>query len=254
VYAKTAQERAQEYANNTQLEKLGKDLKRVGLSTFNDILNAVAPPISEHEVIQVWLSHDMQGLEGVESLVYSALARILEQVEGGDLVVNKGNESKPKEAPSNREINAVEGFEQALKLAQANMEEIIKTNAPPDPQRPSSIQNPTTTSYVYLRIQPFTSVITTPEPDSTESTRLQFILCLSDPAHKLSYMTVTQAIPDHWLNVWDQYDWVEDRVAEALQLGVEVIGQEYIVGLMGWVRETVAVTMGEDTAVAVVDA
>ena len=95
-YAKTAQERTQEYANNTQLEKLGpspefvcmtrvmlhpgKDLKRVGLSTFNDILNAVAPPISEHEVIQVWLSHDMQGLEGVESLVYTALARVCPHV------------------------------------------------------------------------------------------------------------------------------------------------------------------------------
>ncbi len=129
------------------------------------------------------------------------------------------------------------------------MEEIIKTNAPPDPQSPSSIQNPTTTSYVYLRIQPFTSA-TTPEPDSAESMRLQFILCLSDPAHKLSYMTVTQAIPDHWLNVWDQYDWVEDRVAEVLQLGVEVIGQEYIVERMGWVRETVA-TMDEDAAAAV---
>jgi Family of unknown function (DUF5427) len=133
------------------------------------------------------------------------------------------------------------------------LEEIIKTNAPPDPQHPSSIQNPTTTSYVYLRIQPFTSAITTPEPDSTESTRLQFILCLSDPAHKLSYMTVTQAVPDHWLNVWDKYDWVEDRVAEVLQLGVEVVGQEYIVGRMGWVRETAAVTVGEDAAAAVVD-
>ena len=55
---------------------LGQDLKRVGLSTFNEILNAVAPPISEHEVIQVWLSHDMQGYEGVESLVYTALARV----------------------------------------------------------------------------------------------------------------------------------------------------------------------------------
>jgi hypothetical protein len=42
----------------------------------------------------------------------------LEQVEGGDLVVNKGTESKPKEDSNNREINAVEGFEQALKLAQ----------------------------------------------------------------------------------------------------------------------------------------
>ncbi|KAH9996596.1 maintenance of telomere capping protein 1 [Russula vinacea] len=251
-YAKNAQERAQEYAKTAQLDKLGKDLKRVGLSTFNDILNAVAPPISEHEVIQVWLSHDMEGLAGVESLVYSALTRILEQVEGGDLVVNKGNESKPKEASTNREINAVEGFEQALKLAQANMEEVIKMNAPPDPDRASSIQNPTTTSYVYLRIQPFTSTVTTSEVDSTESTQLQFILCLSDPAHKLSYMTVTQVIPEHWLKVWDQYDWVEDTVAETLRLGVEVIGQEYVVGRMGWVRETPAVAAGEDAAASVV--
>ena len=54
----------------------GQDLKRVGMSTFTDILNVVAPPISEHEVIQVWLSHDMQGYEGVETLVYRALARV----------------------------------------------------------------------------------------------------------------------------------------------------------------------------------
>ncbi len=54
----------------------GQDLKRVGLSTFNEILNVVAPPISEHEVIQVWLSHDMQGYDGIESLVYAALARV----------------------------------------------------------------------------------------------------------------------------------------------------------------------------------
>lgn len=56
--------------------RLGQDLKRVGLSTFTEILNVVAPPISEHEVIQVWLSHDMRGYEGVESIVYTALARV----------------------------------------------------------------------------------------------------------------------------------------------------------------------------------
>jgi hypothetical protein len=48
----------------------------VGLSTLTDILNVVAPPISEHEVIKVLLSHDMLGYEGVESLVYRALARV----------------------------------------------------------------------------------------------------------------------------------------------------------------------------------
>jgi hypothetical protein len=131
------------------------------------------------------------------------------------------------------------------------LEELIKRNAPPDPEQPSSIQNPTTTSYVYLRVQPFTSTVTTPEPEPTESAQLQFILHLSDPAHKLSYTTVTQAIPEHWLKVWDQYDWVEDTVAETLRLGVEVIGQEYIVGRMGWVRETPAATTGEDTAPAI---
>lgn len=44
--------------------------------TLTDILNAVAPPISEHEVIQVWLSHDMEGYDGVESLVYKGLTRV----------------------------------------------------------------------------------------------------------------------------------------------------------------------------------
>ena len=132
------------------------------------------------------------------------------------------------------------------------MEELIKTNAPRDQSGPSSIENPTTTSYVYLRIQPFTSTLNIPEPEPTELAQLQFILHLSDPAHKLSYTTITQAIPEHWLRVWDQYDWVEDTVADTLRLGVEVIGQEYLVGRMGWARETPASTTGEDAAPAVV--
>ncbi|KAI0048009.1 hypothetical protein FA95DRAFT_1582445 [Auriscalpium vulgare] len=243
-----------EYAKTAQLDKLtlthlaGQDFRRVGLSTLTDILNAVAPPISEHEVIQVWLSHDMKGYEGVERLVYSALARILEQVEGGDLIVNRGEESKPKDVPSDvkREMNAVDELEPALKLAQigrllpghkANLEELIKTNPAPDPTEPSSTQNPTTTSYVYIRIQPFTTSFTIPGPSPTVSAHLQFIIHLSDPTHQLVHTTVTQAVPGKWLKIWDDYDWVEDLVAEALRVGVEVVGQEYIVARMGWAKE-----------------
>ena len=58
------------------IETLGQNLQRVGLSTLNDILNVVAPPISEHEVIQVWLSHDMQGYDCVEPVVYRAFAKV----------------------------------------------------------------------------------------------------------------------------------------------------------------------------------
>ena len=87
-----------------------------------------------------------------------------------------------------------------------------------------------------------------------ESTHLQFILHLSDPIHSLSYTTVTQAIPEHWLNVWDEYDWVGDTVAETLRFGIEVVGQEYVVGRMGWMKgkKSSVTTTVEDAAAAVV--
>lgn len=43
----------------------------------------------------------------------------MEQVEGGDLIVNRGEESKPKgDEKGERDLNVVEGYEAALKLAQ----------------------------------------------------------------------------------------------------------------------------------------
>ena len=95
--AKRWREGVLEYAKNADLEKIttlgafpppqsdpgvlmvktpGQNIQRIGLSTLNDILNVVAPPISEHEVIQICLSHDMQGYDGVESVVYKAFAKV----------------------------------------------------------------------------------------------------------------------------------------------------------------------------------
>jgi len=49
--------------------------------------------------------------------------------------------------------------------------------------------------------------------------------------------------------MWEKYEWVEDLVAEALRVGVEVIGQEYVVKRMGWgSSETKAAGEGEATA------
>ncbi|KAG1716345.1 hypothetical protein ID866_829 [Astraeus odoratus] len=228
-----------EYAKNAHLDKLGQDFKRVGLSTLTDILNAVAPPISEHEVIHVWLSHDMKGYDGVESLVYRSLMKVMEQVEGGDLIVNRGNESRPKDSSDTRDINAVEGYEAALKLAQVNLDQLIKDNSKL-PRKESSAENPVTYSTVYLRVQPFTTTLTLPQA-AGEAVRgelyLQFILHLSDPDHSLAHTTLTQAVPLGWLEVWDQYDWVEESVAEALRIAVEVIGQDYVVARMGWTKK-----------------
>ncbi|VDB99294.1 unnamed protein product [Peniophora sp. CBMAI 1063] len=238
-----------EYAKNAKLDQLGaarlEELRRVGLNAFTDILNTVAPPISEHEVLKVWLSHDLQGYDGIESLVYKSLARVMEQVEGGDLIVNKGGETKPREDAADsgkRDMHAVEGLEAALKLAQTDIEDCVKSNKAPESAPAPSAQNPTTTVYVYLRIQPYTTTVTLPAastPASSESktiTNLQFLLYLNDPAHSLTHTTITQAVPGAWLDVWDEFDWVEDLVAEALRVGVEVVGQEYIVARMGWMN------------------
>ncbi|KAF7310635.1 hypothetical protein HMN09_00606300 [Mycena chlorophos] len=248
-----------EYAKSAQLDKLGQDFKRVGLSTLTDILNVVAPPISEHEVIQVWLSHDMRGYDGIESLVYRALARIMEQVEGGDLVVNRGDESRPKEtADAARDLNSVEGFEAASKLAQANLDELIKNNKNVVAEKAqSNLQTPTTYSHVYLRIQPFLTSFSFPASAADAappSQQLQFLIHLSDPGHNLSQSTVTQCVPGDWLaeGMWDKYDWVEDLMAEALRVGVEVIGQQYIVKRMGWGAEVAVVS--EESAESKLDA
>ncbi|KAJ7655140.1 maintenance of telomere capping protein 1 [Mycena polygramma] len=231
-----------EYAKTAQLDKLGQDFKRVGLSTLTDILNVVAPPISEHEVIQVWLS--------IESLVYRALARIMEQVEGGDLIVNRGNESRPKESVDTpRDLGA------SSKLAQANLDELIKNNDGATASKPeSSVQTPTTYSHIYLRIQPFLTSFAFPTSSAPAETapaapqQLQFLIYLSDPSHKLTHSTVTQCVPGDWLaeGMWEKYDWVEDLMAEALRVGVEVIGQEYVVKRMGWGMEAKA---AEDSVV-----
>ena len=46
----------------------------------------------------------------------------MEQVEGGDLIVNRGDESRPKKSytEDGRDFNSVEGYEAASKLAQVS--------------------------------------------------------------------------------------------------------------------------------------
>jgi Family of unknown function (DUF5427) len=215
------------------------------------MINAVAPPIAEHEVIQVWLSHDMRGYEGVESLVYRSLARIMEQVEGGDLVVNRGNESKPRSSTSSKPISkernmgAIDGLEPAYKLAVAELEDLVRSDILNMPKKEAikGTENPTTYSSVFLRIQPFYSItppfmtpITKPngEESTTPARQLQFFLYLTDPNHSITHSTVSQVVPGEWLECWDEYEWVEDLVVEALRVAVEVVGEMYLASRMGW--------------------
>ncbi|KDN42152.1 hypothetical protein RSAG8_07010, partial [Rhizoctonia solani AG-8 WAC10335] len=238
---------------NAQFDKISQDLKNVSLSTLTEIMNVVAPPISEHEVIQVWLSHDMQGYEGIESLVYRSLAKIMEQVEGGDLIVNRGNEARQKEGSTERELNALHSYDEAIKLAEVEIAEMAKVRAAQsdttEPKSPT-LQNPTTYSTVYIRVQPFyspelpaklpslpgTEAPAVPPVPKAEQQQLQFLLYLVDPVHELAHATVTQGVSAGWIGMWDAHEWVEDTVVEVLRVGVEVLGQHYVADRMGYAK------------------
>lgn len=119
------------------------------------------------------------------------------------------------------------------------MDQLIRDNSK-QPRKESSAENPVTYSTIYLRIQPFSTSLTLPRTtgsDTPEGSYLQFVLHLSDPGHNLVHTTVTQAVPLGWLEIWDQYDWVEDSVAESLRIAVEIVGQEYVVARMGWLNK-----------------
>jgi hypothetical protein len=118
-----------------------------------------------------------------------------------------------------------------------NIEDVIKRNI----KATETVKNPnnaTTYSNVYLRIQPYSSSYSQPsslpEVSSEVPQQLQFLIYFFDPVHKLVHTTLTQTVPIKWLSLWDEYDWVEDLIADTLRVGMEVIGQEYVVARMGW--------------------
>ena len=119
---------------------------------------------------------------------------------------------------------------------QVNIEDVVKRNV----KATETVKNPnvpTTYSNVYLRIQPYSSYHQSPSPSEMSSDvqqQLQFLIYFFDPVHKLVHTTVTQSVPIKWLPLWDEYYWVEDLIADALRVGMEVIGQEYVVARMGW--------------------
>lgn len=105
------------------------------------------------------------------------------------------------------------------------------------------------TTPVYLRIQPvlhsspFPSTSTSAAAAAAEGEpdQLSFLLHLTDPSHSLTHTVQTQPIPTSWLAVpWASNGWVEERLVDALRVGVEVVGEGYVMERMGVVGSSSA--------------
>lgn len=219
---------------NVDVEKI----RESGTKAFSDILNAVAPPISEHTVVQVYLSHDMVGYEGVETLVYRALAKVrnnpplslvfappmlnshflqvMEQLEGGELHVNTGSGEQPASSAQltddERNLNQVAGLTEGFKLARANLDNLIKSRseqrAAASSKKSGEQDLPITVCPIYLRIQPVVAPLPFSVNDSDQKEQLYFIMVLKDAEHDLERSTMSQALPAAWLDIpFEENEW-----------------------------------------------
>ncbi|EST07617.1 Maintenance of telomere capping protein 1, Mtc1 [Kalmanozyma brasiliensis GHG001] len=233
------------FVAEANLEKWSEEVTKVGKRGWTDIINTVAPPISAHEIIQVTLSHDMVGYDGISDVTYQTLAKVMEQVEsagtGQQLVVNKARTETPAAMPKGgegeRELNAVEGFAAAFKLARVNLEECIKQHevTPPVKETKESAALPITTCPVFVRIQACLAGL--PGADDAEGEdkekSLFFLVLLRDPQHGLSHKTVSQAVPTSWLDVaFEENEWVEESLVDVLSNALTIVGQDYVQGRM----------------------
>ena len=64
--------------------------------------------------------------------------------------------------------------------------------------------------------------------------QLVYVLLLVDPTHQINFKTYSQSMPLTWLDVpYDENEWVEDKMVEAIQLAVTTVAQDYV-----WTRMT----------------
>ncbi|KAG0052906.1 hypothetical protein BGZ83_001991 [Gryganskiella cystojenkinii] len=240
---KSLEERVKGFVNAENIGKIGNDLKSLTLSSMTTVLDVIAPPIAEHEVVEIWLAHDMVGYVGVEALVYRAFSKVMEQTEGGDVIVHQGAGTQSEDvAPEDRQLNACEGYEQAVKLAKANIEHLLKSHYDAEKHQ-ANARNPNTnasTCPVFMAIQPCRVPrhgynASRPEDQAANAKIMEkdmflsYVIVLHDPTHKLEFESVSQSLPAHWLMIpYEENEWVEDRMVDCIRLAVGVIAQDYV--------------------------
>ncbi|KAB8214058.1 maintenance of telomere capping protein 1 [Aspergillus novoparasiticus] len=313
-----AQKWAQQVKGNVgALKDFGGELRSMAIPTFTNLIHTLAPPISSHERLQIHITHDISGYPAIDPLVYAVFARVMSQVEGGDLlVIQRGQESAPKrglditgsqstpgwrDGPwwrtvlpgTPRSISAVRGSVEASKLARASAESYATEffsarggveEAAKQASQVLSESNPVRSSDIFLAIQaisqsssteqfqagPTTDQATPPGvvdvPSATEE-EVTFALYLHDPIHGIALHTISQAVPQKWIDwldaalpaiedtaaddMWhrapvpediaeiiesggvDPREWAAEWIEEALTLAIGVVAQRYVARRMG---------------------
>lgn len=149
------------------------------MPTLSNILHTLAPPISSHERLLIHITHDLVGYPSLDPLIQEVFARVMSQVEGGELlVVQRGHESSSRQAghgsagwrdgpwwrqvDSPREMGVVKGLVEGTKLCRVGAEsyasEYFAANGGLDEAKIRATEavsqsNPVRTSNLFLSVQ-----------------------------------------------------------------------------------------------------
>lgn len=163
----------------TKFACVGDELRARAMPTFTDFLNTIAPPISSHERLSIHITHDLVGYPALDPLIHAVFARVMAQVEGGDLlVVQRGHESGSRKTydssagwrdgpwwrhvESTRQLGLVKGMVEGTKLCRAGAEAYAQEfysstggieQAKVRATEPLSESNPVRTSDLFLAVQ-----------------------------------------------------------------------------------------------------
>ncbi|EOD48468.1 putative maintenance of telomere capping protein 1 protein [Neofusicoccum parvum UCRNP2] len=141
-------EEAQKWAEQVKgnvglLRSYGDELRSRAVPTFTQLLHTLAPPISQHERLQIHITHDLHNYPSLDPIIYATFSRVMAQVEGGDLmVIQRGSESRQgpdaaftggstagwtdgpwwRDVGVKRDLGAVKGLVEGTKLVRVSAE------------------------------------------------------------------------------------------------------------------------------------
>jgi hypothetical protein len=188
---------AEQLRHNVNVESLkayGGNVRNMALPTFTSLLETIAPPIAQHERLIIHTTHDLQAYPSLDPIIYQVFSRVMQQVEGGDLlVIQRGSESRHRgrstselayrgnilgtgsgawtdgpwwrEQSVSRNLGAVRGLSEGTKLCRANAEAYAHDffsarggveEAAKQATQSLSESSPVRSSDIFLAIQPLT--------------------------------------------------------------------------------------------------
>ncbi|KAL1925005.1 uncharacterized protein VTP21DRAFT_4659 [Calcarisporiella thermophila] len=238
--ARLLEERVRSIVNKESIGKLGSNLQKF----TSEFLETIAPPIVEHEAIELWIGTDMQ-YEGVEELVYREFSRVLDlSLEDSNIIIRKGNEEEDShQGEGTTELHACSGLDEALRLAEANIEKLNKayTDQLQNPQRPLTGEDlqsldevtrlPIRHNPVFLALQPCISppIFDASMPSQEADACLFFFVLVHDPQYNIRIKSYSQTIPAEWLKLsYESNEWVEERMADCVKLASQMAAQSYV--------------------------